>query len=122
MNFISKALKRRNKIKSPDYFVPSIEESEIKEGKMKAVRIRGNAILLVRQGGQVFGVSNKCPHMGCSLESGILNDHVIMCPCHGWNFDVRNGSYLEIKGITLACYRSKIENGKVYVEILPEKM
>ena len=102
-------------------FVSSIKESEIKEGKMKAVRIKGRSILLIRQGGQVFGVSNLCPHMGCSLEGGILRDYLVMCPCHGWKFDIRNGQYEEIKEVTLASYRCKIENGKIYVEIANEK-
>jgi len=44
-------------------FVPSIKEGEIKEDQMKPVRVKGRPILLVRQGGEVFGVSNRCPHM-----------------------------------------------------------
>ena len=100
-----------------DDFVALIKESELKEGKMKAVRIKGQSILLVRQGGQIFGLSNQCPHMGCSLEVGILRDYLVMCPCHGWKFDVRNGQYEEIKEIALTTYKCKILNGKVFVEI-----
>jgi len=32
-------------------FVPSIKESELKEGQMKPVRVKGRLILLVRQDG-----------------------------------------------------------------------
>jgi nitrite reductase/ring-hydroxylating ferredoxin subunit len=98
-------------------FVSCIKETELREGQMKAVRVKGKAILLVRQGGQVFGVSNRCPHMGCSFEKGILRYYIVMCPCHGWKFDVRNGQYELIKEITLESYRCKIQNGKVYVEL-----
>jgi 3-phenylpropionate/trans-cinnamate dioxygenase ferredoxin subunit len=98
-------------------FVSSIKESEIKEGSMKPVRIKGRPILLVRQGGEIFGVSNLCPHMGCKLEGGILRGYSLMCPCHGWKFDVRNGQYEEIKEIALATYQCKIQNGKVYVKL-----
>ena len=98
-------------------FVPSMKESELKEGQMKPVRIKGKPILLVRPGGEVFGVSNRCPHMGCTLEGGILTGYIVMCPCHGWKFDVRNGQYQEIPQVKLECYRCKIEDGKVFVEI-----
>jgi nitrite reductase/ring-hydroxylating ferredoxin subunit len=98
-------------------FVSCIKETDLEEGQMKAVRVKGKAILLVRPGGQVFGVSNRCPHMGCSFEKGILRDYMVMCPCHGWKFDVRNGQYELIKEITLESYRCKIQNGKVYVEL-----
>jgi nitrite reductase/ring-hydroxylating ferredoxin subunit len=43
---------------SKEGFVSSIKESEIKEGQMRAVRVKGGPILLVRQGGEVFGGSN----------------------------------------------------------------
>ncbi len=99
------------------FFVPSIKEGELKEGQMKPVRIKGKPILLVRVGGDVYGVSNRCPHEGCALQGGILTGFVVMCPCHGWKFDVRNGEYQEIPQVKLECYRCKIENGKIQVEI-----
>ena len=98
-------------------FVSSIKESELKEGEMKAVRIKGKPILLVRQGGEIFGLSNRCPHMGCTFEGGILRDYLVMCPCHGWKFDVRNGQYTENNLTILTSYRCKVENGKIFVEI-----
>ena len=97
--------------------VSSVRESELEEGKMKAVRLKGKPILLARVGGEVYGVSNVCPHAGCAFQGGILTGYIVMCPCHGWKFDVRNGQYLEIPQVKLDCYRCKIENGKVYVEM-----
>jgi len=102
-------------------FVSSIKEGELKEGHMKPVRVKGRPILLVRVSGEVFGVSNLCPHEGCSFERGILTGYLIMCPCHGWKFDVRNGQYQEIPQVKLACYRCKIENGKIHIEIKSKK-
>jgi len=102
---------------SKDNFVPSIKESELKEGHMKPVRVKGRPILLVRQGGEVFGVSNLCPHAGCELQGGILTGYIVMCPCHGWKFDIRNGQYQKNRQTTLVYYRCKIVNGKINVEI-----
>ena len=100
-----------------DNFVSCLKDSELKEGQMKRVQVSGRNILLMRTRGQVFGVSNICPHMGCSLDKGILREYLVMCPCHGWKFDVRNGQYEENKAIALECYRVKVQNEKVYVEI-----
>jgi len=97
--------------------VPCLNESEIKEGQMKSVRVKGRAILIVRQTGQIFAIENRCPHMGCSFEKGILREYMIMCPCHGWKFDIRNGQYELIKEIALETYVCKIQNGRVYIEI-----
>jgi 3-phenylpropionate/trans-cinnamate dioxygenase ferredoxin subunit len=100
-----------------DSFVSCLKEGDLAEGRMKAVRVAGKSILLVRQCGQVFAISNVCPHMGCSLDRGILREYVVMCPCHGWKFDVRTGQYEEIKEIALENYQCKIENGKIYVAL-----
>ena len=105
---------------APDNFMACLKESELKEGQMKRVQVSGRPILLVRKGGEIFGVSNTCPHMGCSLDRGILREYLVMCPCHGWKFDIRNGEYLENKAIALVSYRCKTQNGKVYVEIADE--
>ena len=106
---------------SEDNFASSIKESELKEGHMKAVQTKGRPILLVRQGGVVFGIFNRCPHMGCTFEGGILSEYIVMCPCHGWKFDVRNGQYTETPQITLQTYRCRIEKGKISIEIEKQK-
>ena len=49
-------------------FVSNIKESELGEGRMKPVRIKGRPILLVRVGGEVYGVSNLCPMRGALLK------------------------------------------------------
>ena len=101
--------------------VSSIKDVELAEGKMKAVRLKGKPILLLRVGGEVYGVSNLCPHAACSFQGGILSGYTLMCPCHGWKFDIRNGQYREIPQVKLSCYRCKVENGKIWVEIVNEK-
>ena len=102
---------------SASVFVSSIKDGELEEGKMKAVRLKGKPILLLRVGDAVYGVSNVCPHEGCRFDGGILRGYILMCPCHGWKFDVRNGQYQEIPQVKLECYRCKTENGMIFVEI-----
>jgi nitrite reductase/ring-hydroxylating ferredoxin subunit len=98
-------------------FVSSIRESKLEDGHMLGVWVKGNSILLAKVEGQIFAVSNKCPHMSCQLQGGVLNGFIVMCPCHGWKFDLRNGQYLEIPEATLETYRCNVQNGKIYVEI-----
>lgn len=101
-------------------YISVIKADEIQEGAMKLVTVVGRSVLLVKHGGQVYGVSNRCPHMGCSLANGKLKETIITCPCHGWSFDVRNGQYLSNKAITLMAYECKIENDEVYVKLFDD--
>jgi nitrite reductase/ring-hydroxylating ferredoxin subunit len=98
-------------------FVTAADESEVKEDKMKLVNVAGRRILLAKFDGRVYGVSNRCPHMGCSLAMGKLKEYFVVCPCHGQSFDVRNGQHQITKETALTCYECKIENGKIYVKI-----
>ncbi|HLN89276.1 MAG TPA: Rieske (2Fe-2S) protein [Candidatus Binatia bacterium] len=102
---------------STDHFVPALKERDLAEGKMRAVRVKGKPILVAKVGGQVFGVSNICPHAGCQFHGGILSGYILMCPCHGWKFDLRNGHFQDNPQTALTCYRCKVENGKIFVEI-----
>jgi nitrite reductase/ring-hydroxylating ferredoxin subunit len=83
---------------------------------MKAVPVKGTPILLVRKDADVFAVFNRCPNLGCTFEKRILNDYIVICPCHGLKFDTRNGQYIENKQTALQTYRCKIEDGDILVE------
>jgi nitrite reductase/ring-hydroxylating ferredoxin subunit len=84
---------------------------------MHVVQVKHKPVLLAKVGGVVYAVSDQCPHMGCRLQGGILTGYIVMCPCHGWKFDVRNGQYTENPLTALTSYRCKVENGKIFVEI-----
>ena len=66
---------------------------DFKEGEPKAVKIEGakNSILVVRHGGQLHAVGNKCPHAGAALNTGVFSCGRIVCPLHGASFDVATG-------------------------------
>jgi len=102
---------------SQNHLVPSIKETELKENQMKAVRVKGKPILLIRKNNQIFALQNRCPHMGCTFETGILRDYQVMCPCHGWKFDIRDGKYQENPATTIETYNCIIQNGKIHVQI-----
>ena len=52
-----------------DNYVSSIKERELLEGHMKAVRVKGTPILLVRKDADVFAVFNRSPY-GLHLREG----------------------------------------------------
>lgn len=60
------------------------------------VRIeRGNSSLLViRSAEQVFVYEDKCPHASWPLSQGTLNNFILECPGHGWEFDALTGRCL----------------------------
>ena len=98
-------------------WVPTVDDSKVRDGNYVAVYPKGLSILLVRVDGKVHAVANKCAHMACPLEGGKLEGAVLTCPCHDWRFDVRTGGFLDAPELSIATYATKVEDGKVLVAI-----
>ncbi len=77
----------------------------------------GIPVLLVRNSGNIYAVSNKCAHMGCTLSRGSLWGLAVKCPCHEWMFDVRTGESVTAPEIKIPAYAVKAEDNKIYLNI-----
>ena len=66
---------------------------ELAEGSvLQRVRASGEAICLVRHGGQVSALSDICTHQHFSMSQGdLLADGTLQCAWHGARFDCRTG-------------------------------
>jgi nitrite reductase/ring-hydroxylating ferredoxin subunit len=69
---------------------------ELPPNSMRGVTIANTPVLLVREGDQVYALEPRCGHMGGPLAEGTLQGHVVTCPWHGSQYDVRTG--LAIRG------------------------
>lgn len=94
-----------------------LEASGLAEGKLAAVFPLGLPVLLIRLGGKVFALENRCAHLGCPLTSGKLDGYTLQCPCHDWRFDVRDGRFLDAPELGVKTYAAEITEGKVFVRI-----
>jgi len=65
--------------------------SEIPAGEGKVVVALGRVLALFNLQGEFFAVDNTCPHRGGPLGEGHLDGDVVVCPWHGWRFDLRSG-------------------------------
>ena len=98
-------------------WVPTIDDSKVRDAACVPVYPKGVGVLLVRAGGELFAIANKCAHMACPLEGGKLEGDVITCPCHDWRFDVRSGHFLDAPELRIGTFATKVEDGKVLVEL-----
>ena len=63
------------------------------------VVIKGKKAALFKVGDQAYAIDALCPHSGAYLDQGYLEDGVIMCPLHAWDFDVRTGESPTFDGL-----------------------
>ena len=57
-----------------------------------AVNVGDTPVLLIRAGGRVRALHDRCSHRGCSLAGGRLEGDTIECPCHGSIFSLEDGA------------------------------
>ncbi|KXK28380.1 MAG: ferredoxin subunit of nitrite reductase and ring-hydroxylating dioxygenase [Bacteroidetes bacterium OLB12] len=61
-------------------------------------------------------VSNRCTHNGESLSKGKVNfANEIVCPLHGYQFDLRTGREYQQRAADLETFPIKIEADGVYI-------
>ncbi len=62
------------------------EEDEVKECTL------GDRVFCVANiGGRYFALDNVCAHRGGPLGQGIVVQGKVVCPWHGWMYDVQTG-------------------------------
>jgi len=94
------------------------EVSEVPTGTCKAFKIDGRGVALYNVDGVFYATQDFCRHKGGSLGKGELDGGVVICPLHGWRFDVVTGACLtqpHCRKLTL--FPTVVEDGRVMVEI-----
>jgi len=90
---------------------------------------------MIRWDSRVYAIRNICPHMGARLSDGkvgprIVSEHplqertadrnrpVVLCPWHGWTFDLLSGcSLYDPDRHRVRSYPVTIEAGRVIVDM-----
>jgi NADPH-dependent 2,4-dienoyl-CoA reductase/sulfur reductase-like enzyme/nitrite reductase/ring-hydroxylating ferredoxin subunit len=90
--------------------------SSIADGGSLLGQVGDDAVLLVRQGGEVFAIGAECTHYHGPLAEGVIQDGVVRCPWHHACFDVRTGEALHAPALSpVACWKVERQGDTVTV-------
>ena len=67
---------------------------DIAAGGVKFVKLGDAQAVLCNCDGVFYAVGRRCGHMNAPLDQGSLTGHVLTCPLHYGQFDVRDGAVL----------------------------
>ena len=99
-------------------FSPVCDLDDLWEGEMEQYVVQGQKVLLVHApGGEVRAFNPRCPHQDQSLADGFLEDCILVCAAHRWEFDVLTGEGVNPTGVALTRYPVKVEDGVVHVAL-----
>src|SRR5437763_11341097 len=77
-------------LEGPD-FEAGCEIESVDDGGMLLGHAFGEAILVARQGSELFAIGATCTHYGGPLAKGLMVDCTVRCPWHHARFDLRTG-------------------------------
>jgi thiamine pyrophosphate-dependent acetolactate synthase large subunit-like protein/nitrite reductase/ring-hydroxylating ferredoxin subunit len=69
-----------------------LEAGELDEGRVKPVTCRHLTLCMTRHGGDFGALDNRCPHQGGPLGEGSIENGLLRCPWHGWDYDPITGT------------------------------
>jgi nitrite reductase/ring-hydroxylating ferredoxin subunit len=89
--------------------------SDVPPGKGLRVEAGGQEIGLVNLDGQIHAFNPVCLHMGGPLDEGEIENGILVCPWHGWEYDVRSGK-CTTTGEPLQCFPVEVKDGVIYLK------
>ena len=98
-------------------FQPVAKVDELEPGTLACVRVGEQDINLARIGDEFYATQGHCLHLQGPLCEGRLEGHVLSCPWHGWQYDVRTGQNEFDLAIQLRTYDVQVEDGEVRVRV-----
>jgi nitrite reductase (NADH) small subunit len=84
----------------------------------RSVQVGGLELAIFNLGDRFATIENQCPHKGGPLCDGIVSGTVVVCPLHGWRFDLNTG--LAVRASLPACvttFPTRVEDGIVLVDV-----
>jgi len=96
--------------------VPVFRVEDLPSGQIRHVKIGRRDIALARVGDELFALGNVCRHAFAPLAEGFMDGYHVMCPWHGWRYDVRDGT-TDHPDADVRVYPTLVKGGDVYVTI-----
>jgi len=93
-----------------------LDAASLRPGQVELVVVDGKDVAVFRRGDEILAIGNECPHQGGSLADGPVEGDIVICPLHGWEFDLRSGACMTVPGESVPRYAVTVEDGAVWVE------
>lgn len=95
--------------------ITKVENIPPHEGR--SVLVGEQEMAIFNLGDRFAAIENKCPHQGGPLCDGIVSGVTVVCPLHGWRFDLDTG--LAVRASSPSCvatFPTIVKDGIILVD------
>ena len=100
-------------------FIRVASLTDVPPGGSKPISVAGRHIALFNDGGRIYAVDNRCPHMAYPLTEGTVTDGILRCHWHHWRFDLCSGGCFTSGGDDVATFGVEVRDGEIWVSPVP---
>lgn len=97
-----------------------LDSDELPDGRVKTVTCAKRTLCLSHVGGQYAALDNRCPHQGGPLGEGSIENGLLRCPWHGWDFDPLTGQSPAGHDDGIETFPVEVREDGVYVALSAE--
>ncbi|MEM6803288.1 MAG: thiamine pyrophosphate-binding protein [Bacteroidota bacterium] len=105
-----------SKTTKQEWFKVLDDSTELPEGRVRTVTAQHKDLCLVHFEGKFCALDNKCPHQGGPLGEGSIENGLLRCPWHGWDYHPCTG---KAPGYDdgVETFPTEVREGAVYVQM-----
>lgn len=112
--------KRAPVAKTRSGLVDAGDPKTIAEGRARVITLQsGDRVAVFRHGGVLHAIGNACAHQNGPLGEGKVEDCLVTCPWHGFQYDLRNGRSPAPFTEKIPTYNLTLENGVLLLDPEP---
>lgn len=93
------------------------DQAEIPTGQRKIVKIMGLSVGIFHHNSGWYAVRNQCLHAGGPVAEGPLRGETLVCPWHGYQYDLSSGQLLSDPSARLEMYPVELQDNKVFINL-----
>jgi nitrite reductase (NADH) small subunit len=93
------------------------EAAAIPDGERKIMQVDGLSIGVFHHKGGWYAYHNSCVHRGGPVATGNIDGDTLVCPWHGFEFNVTTGECLADPSARLDMYPVEVRDGQIYLEV-----
>ena len=93
---------------------------DLPEGRVTTVTVEHIGICLTHHKDKFSGLDNRCPHQGGPLGEGSIENGLLRCPWHGWDFDPQTGQSPGFHDDSIVTFPVEVRDDGVYVGVEQE--
>lgn len=96
--------------------VPVFRTDDLPSGQVRYAKLGKTEVAVARVDDEFFALSNVCRHAFGPLAEGTVVGYEVMCPWHGWRYDVRTGK-TDHPNSDVKTYPVSVREGMVFVTV-----